>query len=49
MNAQNDDYISEVDTNFVETTRCSKMSSFKLQSKSDYFLVPWWLNIGNQM
>lgn len=49
INAQNDHYIFEVDTNFVETTRCSKMSSFKLRSKSDSFLVPWWLNIGNQI
>lgn len=47
INAQNDHYIFELDNNFVETTRCLKMSSFKLRSKSDAFLVPWWLNMGN--
>lgn len=48
INAQNDQYIFEVVDNFVETTKCSKFSSFKLRSKSvDSFLVPWWLNLGN--
>jgi len=48
ITAQNDPFIFEVDDNFVETTKCSKKSSFKFRSKSvDSFLVPWWLNIGN--
>lgn len=47
INAQNDQFVFEVDENFVETSKCSKVASFKIRSKSvDSFLVPWWLNIG---
>lgn len=47
INAQNDQYILEVDDHFVETSKCLKTSSFKLRTKSvDSFLLPRWLNFG---
>lgn len=48
INAQNNQYIFQVEDNFVETTKCLKMSSFKLKFKTnDTFLGPQLFNIGN--
>lgn len=48
INAQNDQYLLEVVDNCIETTKCFRMSSFRLKSTSDdSLLVPWLLNIGN--
>lgn len=48
IDAQNNQYIFEVDDQFVETTACLKIPSSSLRSNSvESFLVPWWLNIGS--
>lgn len=48
INAQNDQYIFQVEDHFVETTKCLKVSSINFKFKpNDSFLGPWSLNIGN--
>lgn len=44
INAQNNQYIFEVDDQFIETTACLKIPS---SNSVESFLVPWWLNIGS--
>ncbi|CAH1725291.1 unnamed protein product [Aphis gossypii] len=48
INAQNDQYIFQVEDHFVETTKCLKVSSINFKfNPNDSFLGPWSLNIGN--
>lgn len=48
INAQNDQYIFQVEDHFVEATKCLKVSSINFKFKpNDSFLGPWSLKIGN--